>query len=117
MSTMSFEMRPKEEIIKEREEREKTITDTTPKDLVDTNKFDVAKKGTVIVYKPAHGKQIIRKYTSFDYYKKSLTNLTIDQFVDECIKDATSRGIINFIHITPEHNHVYIGIEGIMINK
>lgn len=118
MSTMEFNVRPKEAIAKDREERAKNgikMTEVSPQQAI--TKIDVNKKGTVFVYKPTHGRQIIRNYTSYEFFKENLKDITVDQFIDECIKDATLRGIINFVHVTPEHNHVYIGIEAINAHK
>ena len=108
--TMKFNVRPKEVIEKEREEREKLRQQQLQAPIT---KIDVNRKGTVFVYKPTHGKQIIRKYTSYEFYKENLKDITVDQFIDECVKDAILKGIIDFVHVTPEHNHVYIGIEAI----
>ena len=82
MSTMEFNVRPKEVIAKEREERAKNgikMTEVSPQQTI--TKIDVNKKGTVFVYKPTHGRQIIRNYTSYEFFKENLKDITIDQFM------------------------------------
>ena len=97
MGTVSFTGKPKEQVAAEREARANDPNYVPPEDRINVLKG-------VLSYKPGHQKQQVRRYCSF---KPDVQDF--DVYVDECIKDAVTRGVINFIYTTPG-NIVYIGI-------
>ena len=97
MAKMEFQGKSKELVEAERKARE-----ADPNYVPPENKINVLDR--LLTYKPEHQKQQIRVYSSF---KEGIQD--IDKYIDECIKDATVRGVISFIFVTPGHK-VYIGI-------